>query len=252
MSRQSREKFIRRWHRRLAPIIGIQLLLWSLGGMYFSWVHISLVRSETDKAAVEPANLKFENYLTPIQPLIRNSQLARVEDIRLGKLLNLPVYRFIQDDHHAETYNAITGELLSPIDRPTAIAVAEADLAPELPVEQATLVEDQGGEYRGPVPAWKVEFQNWKSTAIYVSAETGKVTARRSSIWRAYDFLWMFHIMDYGERENFNNWIIRIMSVLGLVTIASGYYLWYLTTPLLQPPSQRGGPARRRRAPRKK
>jgi len=238
MSRRSRQKFIRTWHRRLGPIIGIQLLLWSLGGIYFSWVHIAAVRSETDMAAEEPVNLKYENFLAPIPPLIRNSRLARVEDIRLGKLLNIPVYRFIQDDRHAETYNAITGEQLSPIDRATAVAVAEADFAPEVPVRRVEQVEEQGGRYRGPVPAWKVTFDNWKSSAIYVGAHTGKVTARRSAVWRAYDFLWMLHSMDYGRRENLNNWIIRIMSLLGLVTIASGYYLWYLTAPLLRPPKK--------------
>ena len=248
MSRRSRQKFIRIWHRRLGPIVGIQLLLWSLGGIYFSWVHITIVRSETDIAAEAPANLKFENYLAPIPPLTRNSQLARVEQIQPGKLLNVPVYRFIQDARQAETYNAITGELLSPIDSAIAIAVAEADFAPDLPVRAVTRVEEQGGEYRGPVPAWKVTFDNWKASAIYVSANTGRVTARRSAIWRVYDFLWMLHIMDYGARQNFNNWIVRVLSLLGLVTVASGYYLWYLTSPPVRP---KGRPRRRKPARKK-
>lgn len=252
MSQAARQKFIRRWHRRLGPIIGIQLLAWSLGGLYFSWVHITLVRGETDIDAAEPPDLKFENYLAPLPPLIRNSELAGVEHIELGKLLNLPVYRLTQDDHHAETYNAITGERISPIARETAVAVAEADFAPQVPVKGATLLENQGGEYRGPVPVWKVEFSNWKATAIYVSAETGKVTARRSSIWRAYDILWMFHIMDYGARENFNNWILRSMSILGVTTIVSGYYLWYLTTPLLGPTRRAQSRSPRRRRTRKR
>jgi uncharacterized iron-regulated membrane protein len=195
---------------------------------------------------VEPLNLKFENFLASIPPLIRNSQLARVAQIELGKLLNIPVYRFMQDDRHAETYNAITGEKISPIDRATATAVAEADFAPDIPVRSVARVEAPGMEYQGSVPTWRVTFDNWKSSSIYVSMHTGQVTARRSAIWRIYDFLWMMHIMDYRGRENFNNWIIRIMSLLGLTTVISGYYLWYLTTPLLE--SQKKAITSKRRA----
>jgi len=239
MSRRSRQKFIRTWHRRLGPIVGIQLLLWSLGGMYFSWVHITSVRSEADIANEERANLKFENFLAPIPPLIRNSQLVRVEDIRLGKLLNTPVYRFFQDDRHAETYDAITGEQLSPIGRSIAIAVAEASFAPDIPVRQVTRVEEQGGGYRGPVPAWKVTFDNWQATAIYVSANTGRVTARRSAVWRACAVLWWLPFGNDPAGEKTRTWIVRATSILGLVTIVSGFYLWYLTTPLVRPQRQK-------------
>ncbi|MFB0515941.1 MAG: PepSY domain-containing protein [Candidatus Neomarinimicrobiota bacterium] len=252
VSRRSRQKFIRKWHRRLGPIIGIQLLLWSLGGIYFSWVHTTLVRSETDMNEEEPANLKYENFLASIPPLIRNSQLPQVREIQLGKLLNIPVYRFIQDDRHAETYNAITGEKLSPIGRSTATAIAQADFTPEIPVHQVTRIDTARGEYRGPLPAWKITFDNWKASAIYVSEHTGQVTARRSALGRVHDFLWMLHIMDYRGRENVNNWLIRVLSVLGLVTIASGYTLWYLTTPLLQPQTRKRSPSRKTGASRKK
>ncbi len=239
MSRRSQQKFIRAWHRRLGPIIGIQLLLWTLGGVYFSWVHITIVRSETDMSAEEPADLKYENYLASLPPLLRNSGLARVERIQLDKLLNIPVYHLIQDDRHAETYNAITGEKLSPINRTTAIAVAEADFAPEVPVRRVEQVEEQGGEYRGPLPAWKVTFDNWKASSIYVSASTGQVSARRSAVWRAYRVLWWLPFGNDPAGENTRTWIVRIMSLLGLVTIASGYYLWWLTRPLLRPRKQK-------------
>ena len=124
---------------------------------------------------------------------------------------------------------------MSPIDRSTAIAVAEADFAPDIPVRAVARVETASGEYRGPVPAWRVTFDNWKGSSIYVGTHTGQVSARRSVLWRFHDFLWMIHIMDYRERENFNNWLIRVLSLLSLTTVLSGYYLWLLTTPLLKP-----------------
>ena len=235
MSRRSREKFIRFWHRRLAPIIGIQLLLWSLGGIYFSWVQVPTPRADSGTPPAGMVNLKYENYLAPIPPIVRNSQLAEVRTIALGKLLNIPVYRLIQDERQAELYNAITGEKLSPLGRTTAIDAAQEQVPGGLAVRQVERVEEPGGEYRGSIPAWRISFDRWDSPAIYVSAHTGEVTARGSVQRRAYDLLWMLHIMDYRGRADFSNWLIRIVSVLGLVTICAGYYLWYLTTPLLQP-----------------
>ncbi len=223
----------RSWHRKLAPIIGIQLLLWCIGGVYFSWVHLSAVRSENDIAENAHENLKFENFLAPLPPILRNSDLEYIESITLTKVLNVPVYNLFQDSKHAEIYDAITGEKFPRIDKKTAIAIADADFAPEVPAVGATLITTQEGEYKGPVPAYKVEFANWKQSSIYVAVETGQVTARRSSLWRVFDFLWMFHTMDYNERENFNNWLIRIVSIFGLLSVGSGYYLWILTTPLL-------------------
>ena len=246
MSRRARQKFIRTWHRRLGPIVGLQLLLWSLGGVYFSWVNTATIRGEADAASAEPVNLKYENYLAPITPLIRNSNLAQIKDIQLGKLLNIPVYRLIQDERHAETYNAITGERLSPIDRTTAAALAEADLASEVPIRRVEKIEQQGGEYRGPVPAWKVTFDNWKAPAVYVSAGTGRVTARRSLFSRAYSVLWWLPFGNDPAGDNTRTWIVRVTSILGLVAVTSGFYLWYLTTPLLRPTRQK------KKSPRKK
>ena len=244
MTRSSRQKFTRKWHRRLGPIVGIQLLLWSLGGLYFSWVHLTLVRSETDMAIIDPPDLKQARYTANIQTVIANSKLTHLEEISLGSLLADPIYRLIQDEAHAEVYHAVTGERLSPISAATAIALAEADFAPAVPVLDAVLVEavSPGEEYRGPLPAWRVNFDNWKKSALYVSANEGRVISRRSTIWRAFDLLWMFHIMDYKERDNFNNWFLRLASLLGVVTVFSGYYLWYLTTPLLRPNRKKSPP----------
>ncbi|MEE9466416.1 MAG: PepSY domain-containing protein [Candidatus Neomarinimicrobiota bacterium] len=230
MSRASQKKLIRTWHRRLGPIVGIQLFLWSLGGLYFSWVQLSAVKGEKELARELPPDLKFENFLAELPPIMRLSQLPVMREVRLGKLLNIPVYRLIMDEGHAETYNAITGDLLSPISRATAVAIAEDDFRPDAPVRMVTRIEAPGGEYRGPVPAWRVTFAHWKAPSIYVGVYTGEVTARRNLLWRAYDFLWMLHILDFGERADFNNWLLRLMSLLGLATIGSGYYLWYLTS----------------------
>ena len=60
--------------------------------------------------------------------------------------------------------------------------------------------------------------------------ETGALVRIRNARWRVFDFLWMLHTMDYRGRDDINNLVLRAFSVLGLVTIASGFVLFWLTS----------------------
>jgi len=77
-------------------------------------------------------------------------------------------------------------------------------------------------EYRGDLPVWQFSFDDPDSTNIYVSPLSGKVVARRSSTWRVYDFLWSLHIMDYRDREDFNNWLVVMSAAVALILTISG------------------------------
>ena len=49
--------------------------------------------------------------------------------------------------------------------------------------------------------------------------------------WRWFDFLWMtHHTMDYEGRDNFNTLILRIFSLLSLITVLSGFALAFVTS----------------------
>ena len=69
---------------------------------------------------------------------------------------------------------------------------------------------------------WQVVFDDGDSSHLYVSPLTGKVVARRSSTWRVYDFLWSLHIMDYRDRDDFNNWLVVIAAAVALAMTVSG------------------------------
>ena len=85
-------------------------------------------------------------------------------------------------------------------------------------------------EYReNPLPAYAITFDHPTNTTVYVASEMGTVQKFRNNKWRVFDFLWMLHTMDYENRDNINNWVLRIFSVLGLVTILSGFLLYFLT-----------------------
>jgi len=228
-------KFSRKWHRILGLVIGIQFFFWTFGGFYFAWFHIDNVRGKYEKTQHKAPNLKKLRKAVSIESILQKSTLPSVKEIRVGMLEKTPVIRLYKNRSLVETYRASDGQKLSPIGKKTAMRIAKADFSPKDPIEKVTLVSKKQGEYKGPIPAYRVDFSNSKSTHIYVHVHTGLVTARRNSIWRGFDFLWMLHILDFQNRSNFNNWLLRILSLLGLLTLLSGYVLWALTTPLFRP-----------------
>ena len=58
-----------------------------------------------------------------------------------------------------------------------------------------------------------------------------ELVSRRHELWRVFDFVWMLHIMDYGERENVNNWLLRGATWLMVVTVLSGAWLLFFAFP---------------------
>ena len=61
--------------------------------------------------------------------------------------------------------------------------------------------------------------------ALYVAADTGAVTARRSTLWRVYDFLWGLHIMDWRGHEDFNTPLLIAATALALAMSIAGIVL---------------------------
>ncbi|MCS6833760.1 MAG: hypothetical protein NZ521_09320, partial [Flammeovirgaceae bacterium] len=57
MKKQKLHLFIRKTHRYLGAIIGIQLLAWVLGGLYFSWTNIEEIRGNTLRKASQSLNV---------------------------------------------------------------------------------------------------------------------------------------------------------------------------------------------------
>ena len=79
------------------------------------------------------------------------------------------------------------------------------------------------------LPLWRVDFDDWLQTSLYLHPDTGTLVTRRHRFWRWFDFLWMLDIMDYKARMDVNNGLLRVMTALGLVTVLSGAWLLYFS-----------------------
>ncbi|MDQ7039670.1 MAG: PepSY domain-containing protein [Rhodothermus sp.] len=234
---------IRKIHRYLGLIIGIQLLLWTGSGLFFSLNPIEKVRGEHLMAP--PPVLSPDDTLlaSPAQVLRAFQQRfpeAEVLQITLRPLLDQPVYELTFRQEGTLQFalaDARTGQLRPPITEAEAVAIARADFTPEAPVAAVEYLTEAppGSEFRNsPLPVYRVVFDHPTGTRIYVAAANGRVTARRNDTWRWFDFFWMFHIMDYRTRDNFNHLLLQSFSLFGLLTVLSGFVLWAVTSPTLR------------------
>jgi len=226
----------RRIHRYLGLVIGVQLFLWTLSGAYFSWNSIQSVRGED--LIREPAEIDLRKFQLVHcgEVLNKISPDQSVESVVLRTMLDRPVYELVclSDDRSSSLiFDAETGAQISPITGELAGAIAQRDFALDVDVRSTERLTSVGphAEYRGKeLPAYRVELDHPSGVAIYVSEQRGVVTARRNSTWRVFDFFWMLHTMDYQGRDNFNQWLLKAISIFGLVTVVSGFGLWFKTS----------------------
>tara|TARA_R110001632_G_scaffold125919_1_gene239396 strand:- start:1403 stop:1831 length:429 start_codon:yes stop_codon:yes gene_type:complete len=133
--------------------------------------------------------------------------------------------------------NAKTGALKAEISEQDALQVAGRNMLPELKVKSIERIEEVGGhsEYRGgPLPAYAISYKTPENIKAYVSIKDGSFQTIRHRNWRWFDFLWMTHTMDYQGRDNFNTFLLRAFSLLGLITVLSGFTLWYISSPTMR------------------
>ena len=89
---------------------------------------------------------------------------------------------------------------------------------------------EPGSEYRGRnLPLFKVTTQDQENEEInvYVDAISGQVVAIRSEQWRLWDLMWGLHIMDWETRDEINNWLLKLFSVLALISSLTGVFVFF-------------------------
>lgn len=251
-----RVKWIRTSHRWLGLLIGIQLLFWTVSGLYFSWNPITEVRGE--HLTTEPPALALDQGplvapSTVLSNLRREAdEIQRVAHMEVRPLLGAVVYEVVYETPDGTQHvliDARSGTRRPELTEDEAVQLAQSDFAPDAPVMSVERVEEAapGSEYRGvTLPAYRVVFDHPTNTRLYISAPRGRVMARRNDTWRWFDFMWMFHIMDYDARDDFNHWLLQAVSVLGVVTVLSGFLLGAVTSPWL-----RGRRRKKRATPQK-
>lgn len=211
---------LRNIHRYLSLFISIQFLLWTISGVFFSFNKIEEVRGE--QYLLESKEMDFSIN----SPININSSgeikfFYRLDDLVYEVNLEGSSYVYYQDGNPITKLSfSEAKEIIQTKTNLTPISVGEISK------------NERGSEYRGrPLPLFKVESLNKdeKVINVYLDPYSGQIRAIRSTQWRMWDFLWGLHIMDWTDRDNFNNNFIKFFSVLAFISALSGILLFFKT-----------------------
>jgi len=172
---------LRKFHKYISLLIAIQLLLWTVSGIYFSFNKIENVRGE--------------------QYLIAEVEASIADKPKVEKLGFESAMQIVKD---------------RTILRPQTIEIINDP--------------QRGSEYRGrELPLYKVVTLSnaGKEINVYQDPFTGEIVAIRSAQWRVWDLMWGLHIMDWVDRDNIDNLLLKIFSFIALFTSISGVILFF-------------------------
>jgi uncharacterized iron-regulated membrane protein len=219
---------IRKTHRYLGLFVGIQFLLWTLSGMYFSWTDLDSIHGDHFKN-MDYQPQAFDNLISPSSLDVSGG----IKTIELRDIKNTPHYWVNKN----QLYNAQDGTLKSEINEEEALYIARRHMKSDSEVVSVAKIEEVGKhhEYRKRLlPAFVITYKGDEALKAYVSSRDGNFQTVRHRSWRWFDFLWMTHTMDYEGRDNFNTVVLRIFSLLGFITVMSGFLLWYTSPPSMR------------------
>jgi len=209
---------VRNIHKYLSFLISIQLLLWTVSGIYFAFNKIENVRGEQYREEpnfnVDFSKLNFE---------IDGAQNIRVTDRMDQQIL-------VVDGIYGREYLDFYGKEVEQLNAEEAktLSAKRTSLIPE----SVELVTENivGSEFRGrALPIYRVKSVNdlGEGINVYLNVYTGEVEAVRSVQWQIWDLMWGFHIMDWETRDDIDNLLLKIFSILALISSITGVLLFF-------------------------
>jgi hypothetical protein len=209
---------VRNIHKYLSFLISIQLLLWTISGIYFAFNKIENVRGEQYRE--EPNfNIDFSKL---------NFQIDGARNIRVIDRMDQEI--LVVDGIYGREYLNFEGKDVEQlkVEEAKALSAKQTSLIPE----GVDLITENtiGSEYRGrALPIYRVTSVNeaGQSINVYLNVYTGEVEAVRSNQWRIWDLMWGFHIMDWETRDDIDNLLLKIFSILALISSITGVLLFF-------------------------
>lgn len=224
----------------------IQIVAWMTSGLYFAIFPIETIRGEhlvTEPELLQAAQL--EGIAPPVVAwqavlgeLGEGAQITGLSLILLGSEVFYRVSGVNMDGQNfVRLVNPESRAVVPFLDQDSVIGIANERIIGPANFTSAELLTQApaGSEYRGrALPLWQVNYSEPESLKVYVDGWTGEIVARRTTRWRIFDFLWMLHIMDFDERDDFNTPLLQISAALGLILALTGLIYWAFSTSLFR------------------
>ncbi len=215
-------KYARKGHKWLGYLLAIQLFFWLLGGLVMSSIPLQKVHGKhlANRSLDNPFTL--HDYPASLDQITK--QFQQIDSIQYRHFLTTPIIE-VTTNKGVFNFDGQSGRAMSTPTKTEIIANANAHLLIEADVAGAQLLEKGAREVGHRSNVWQVSYNDWLNTTVYLEGDSGKVISVRSTLWRIFDFFWMLHIMDYDERENFNNPLLISFAASSVLFCITGIIL---------------------------
>ena len=217
-------------HKWIAVTAGSFLLLWLISGIVMvvpqNFFHVPFRPQQTAPIDLQQVTLSPAEALSHLSKTLDDS--PGVRSVRLRKIAHSVVYEINLARGESYLIEARSGQLLT-ITPASVEQIARYYVPSQASVLEIEPITQHSYSYPwGPVPAFRIMFDNDNSTAYYVSARDGSIlrSNRWSRILGAIESLHRFEPLKLvTRREGIRKGLLILLSLVGVAAAATGYYL---------------------------
>lgn len=216
----------RKIHKWLGLILGIQIVLWFASGFLMSFMPIEEIHGDHLLKPQQPTTIN----LSEVDLSVLAEQVkGPIDSIEVKTWLGQTVVA-VKSQQLTRLFSTPDMKSITPFKKPQVERIVRAQLHDTLEVLSIDRLTEVPSEARGrQAPLWLVQLAGSENARIYISEQSGEIVAKRTDRWRLFDFLWMLHIMDYDEREDFNHPLLYLTALSALLFTLTGFVLLYFS-----------------------
>lgn len=216
---------VKKLHKWLSLLVGLQLMIWLITGLYFNLMDHSKATGNTHRINTAVTAKLAEFTLFPINKL---TALPLVE-MNIVWIENQPFY-LLHETKKAHQYqqqnwllyDAVTGQPFT-LSQERVLEIAKRSYKGIFEVASIDLLSPPIAELpKQENNVWQISILDAANTTIYVNAVSGNVIAHINDDRRLRDFMFKLHFMDYANTGSFNHMLIIIFALLTVILSFTG------------------------------
>ncbi|MCW3172146.1 PepSY domain-containing protein [Shewanella subflava] len=222
-------RWIRKWHKWVSVIVGIQVVLWLVSGLYFNLMDHTKAAGLTYFSQSKVSNpLDATMWVEPKAVLEQHRDSVALDTVfLLGKpfyLLSHQQGLYAHSYHQYTLVDGYSGEVVT-LDAKWISKLAQASYTGGGKVAKLTLLTPPISAFpKQQNPTWQVNFADDIGTEVYVEAQSGRIVGHSDEHKKLADIFFMLHFMDYNNQGSFNNVPMMLMAFFSLWLTMTGCY----------------------------
>ena len=221
--------FLKKLHKWLSLLVGLQLLVWLGTGLYFNLMDHQKASGNQYKQTPVVAQVDINRLVEPQLVLSQSKQVVSLKQI---SLLEHPYYLLTHNkglySHFKNDYSLVDAYTAEPvvIDEAMARNLAQSSYKGQGVIESAIKLSPPYEDIpREQNEVWQVNYADYIQTSVYIDAGSGRIIKHSNDDKRFVDIFFMLHFMDYGTEGSFNNVQIILFSLFTLFFSLTGF-IW--------------------------